>query len=127
MAVAEKQTQTGRGQIAYENLVQADRIHGSLYTNPQVFEDELERIFYRSWVYIGHESEIPEPGDYVRKQLGLQPVVMTRDVDGAVHVLFNRCAHVANLVCHEQRGRAKALRCPYHGWTYGLDGACLGL
>jgi fatty-acyl-CoA synthase len=114
-------------QIAYEELVLPDRIHGSLYTEPRVFADELERIFYRSWVYIGHDSEVPNPGDYARKQLGLQPVVMTRDSDGQLHVLLNRCAHVANLVCHENRGRTKAFRCPYHGWTYGLDGTCLGI
>jgi fatty-acyl-CoA synthase len=111
----------------YENQVQDDRVHGSLYLDQQVFDDELERIWYRSWVFIGHESEVPEPGDYRRKQLGLQPVVLTRDDAGRVHVVLNRCAHLGNLICHENRGNAKALRCPYHGWTYGLDGGNRGV
>jgi phenylpropionate dioxygenase-like ring-hydroxylating dioxygenase large terminal subunit len=111
----------------YEELVQPDRIHASLHSDPQVFLDELERIWYRSWVYIGHESEVPEPGDYVRKKFGLQPVILTRGTDGEVHVLLNKCTHVANLVCHEERGHTKAFRCPYHGWTFGLDGTCLSL
>lgn len=111
----------------YEELVQPNRIHGSVHTDPQVFRDEMERIFNSSWVYIGHESELPEPGDYVRKKIGLQPVILTRSLDGEVNVLLNRCAHVANLVCHEERGHTKAFRCPYHGWTFGLDGTCLSL
>jgi fatty-acyl-CoA synthase len=111
----------------YDELIQPDRIHGSLYVDPAVFADELERIWYRSWVYIGHASEVPEPGDYCRKPLGLQPVVLTRDPSGEVHVVLNRCAHLGNLVCHEARGNAAALRCPYHGWTYDLDGAVRGV
>jgi fatty-acyl-CoA synthase len=107
--------------------VRTDRIHGSLHHDPLVFNDELERIWYRDWVYIGHESEVPESGTYVRKPLGLQPAVLTRDGDGEIHVLFNRCSHLANLVCHEQRGAAAALRCPFHGWTFGLDGRLLGV
>jgi phenylpropionate dioxygenase-like ring-hydroxylating dioxygenase large terminal subunit len=92
-----------------------------------VFEDELERIWYGSWVYVGHESEVPQPGDYVRKQVGLQPVILTRDGGGDLHVMLNRCPHVGNLVCHENAGHARALRCPYHGWTFGLDGTCLSV
>lgn len=112
---------------SYEELVREDLVHGSLYTDPRVFEEELEKIFYSGWVYIGHESEIPEPGDYCTKRLGLQPVIMSRDKDGRVHVLFNRCAHVGNLVCHEERGNSRAFRCPYHGWTYSNDGRALGV
>jgi phenylpropionate dioxygenase-like ring-hydroxylating dioxygenase large terminal subunit len=111
----------------YVRLVQAERIHGSVHTDPQVFRDEMERIFHRNWVYVGHESEVPEPGDYTRKKIGLQPVILTRGVDNEVHVVLNRCTHVANLVCHEVRGHTKAFRCPYHGWTFGLDGECLSL
>jgi fatty-acyl-CoA synthase len=111
----------------YESQVQPDRVHGSLYLDKQVFEDELERIWYRTWVFIGHESEVPQPGDYCRKQLGLQPVILTRGEEGQVHVVLNRCAHLGNLICHEDRGNAKALRCPYHGWTYGLDGCNRGV
>ncbi|MFE2996911.1 Rieske 2Fe-2S domain-containing protein [Nocardia sp. NPDC059246] len=107
-------------------LIQPDRVHGSLYTDPRIFARELARIWYRTWVFIGHESEVPQPGDYVRKKFGPQDVVMTRDGDGQVHLLLNRCAHRANLVCEDAKGNANAFRCPYHGWTYSNDGKLLG-
>jgi phenylpropionate dioxygenase-like ring-hydroxylating dioxygenase large terminal subunit len=110
----------------YARLIEPDRVHGSLYTDPRVFADELARIWYRTWVYVGHESEVAEPGDYVRKTLGLQDVIMTRGADGAVRLLLNRCAHRANLVCAAERGHARSFRCPYHGWTYRNTGELIG-
>ena len=110
----------------YGALIQPDRVHGSLYTDPRIFADELARIWYRTWVYVGHESEVAEPGDYVRKTLGRQDVIMTRGTDGAVRLLLNRCAHRANLVCEAERGNAKSFRCPYHGWTYKNTGELIG-
>jgi phenylpropionate dioxygenase-like ring-hydroxylating dioxygenase large terminal subunit len=110
----------------YQGLIEPDRVHGSLYTDPRIFADELTRIWYRTWVYVGHASEVSEPGDYVRKRIGLQDVIMTRGADGAVHLLLNRCAHRANLVCAADRGNAKSFRCPYHGWTYRNTGELIG-
>src|SRR5581483_6269006 len=110
----------------YSALIRPDRVHGSLYTDPRVFADELARIWYRTWVYVGHESEVAEPGDYVRKTLGLQDVIMTRGADGAVRLLLNRCAHRANLVCEAERGNSSSFRCPYHGWTYRNTGDLIG-
>jgi phenylpropionate dioxygenase-like ring-hydroxylating dioxygenase large terminal subunit len=71
---------------------------------------ELARIWYRTWVYVGHESEVRRPGDYVRKSLGLQDIIMTRGADGRVRLLLNRCAHRGNLVCEAERGQAKSFR-----------------
>ena len=110
----------------YPGLIRPDRVHGSLYTDPRVFADELARIWYRTWVYVGHESEVRQPGDYVRKSLGLQDVIMTRGADGRVRLLLNRCAHRGNLVCEAERGHAKSFRCPYHGWTYKNTGELIG-
>jgi phenylpropionate dioxygenase-like ring-hydroxylating dioxygenase large terminal subunit len=110
----------------YSRLVKPDRVHGSLYTDPRIFADELARIWYRTWVYVGHVSEIRQPGDYVRKSIGLQDVIMTRGADGGVHLLLNRCAHRANLVCEADRGNSKSFRCPYHGWTYRNTGELIG-
>src|ERR1700761_7732352 len=110
----------------YGRLVEPSRVHGSLYTDPRVFADELARIWYRTWVYVGHESEVAQPGDYVRKALGLQDVIMTRGADGQVRLLLNRCAHRANLVCEADRGNSKSFRCPYHGWTYRNTGELIG-
>jgi|SRR5579862_3708152 len=109
----------------YEALTSGGRIHGSLYREPAVFQRELEAIWYKVWVYIGHESEVPLPGDYVRRQIGLQPVLMIRGDDGKVRVFFNRCRHRGNLICHRDRGSASEIRCPYHGWTYARSGELL--
>jgi fatty-acyl-CoA synthase len=109
----------------FQELTKGSRIHGSLYRDPAVFERELEHIWYKVWVYIGHESEVPAPGDYVRRQIGLQPVIMIRGADHKVRVLFNRCRHRGNLVCHRDRGNASTITCPYHGWTYAASGELL--
>jgi phenylpropionate dioxygenase-like ring-hydroxylating dioxygenase large terminal subunit len=111
----------------YKTLVQDDRIHASLYTDPRVFEDEMERIFHRGWVFVGHESEIPATGDYLTRHIGREPVIMVRGKDGAVGVLVNRCMHRGTLVCAAERGSARTFACPYHGWTYDLSGALLGV
>lgn len=113
--------------IDYKGLVQDDRIHASLYTDPRVFDDEMERIFHRGWVFVGHASEIPSPGDYVTRTLGAEPVVMVRGGDGAISVLINRCQHRGTMVCPADKGHARTLTCPYHGWTYDLSGHLLGV
>jgi fatty-acyl-CoA synthase len=110
----------------YERLIEPERVHGSLYTSPAIFADELERIWYRTWVYLGHVSEVAAPNDYVRKSIGPQDVIMTRDSDGEVHLLLNRCAHRGNLVCEAPAGNSSSFRCPYHGWTYRNTGDLLG-
>ncbi|HYT38102.1 MAG TPA: aromatic ring-hydroxylating dioxygenase subunit alpha [Acidimicrobiia bacterium] len=112
--------------VRWDQLIEPDRVHGSLYTDPAVYEAELERIWYRTWVYVGHESEVPEPNDYVLKSIGPQPVIMTRDRQGDIHLLLNRCSHRANLVCDAPQGNSSAFRCPYHGWTFANTGALLG-
>ena len=110
----------------FDELIKADRVHGSLYTDPEIYEQELERIWYRTWVYVGHVSEVPQPNDYVLKSIGPQQVIMTRDRDGEIHLLLNRCAHRANQVCDAPRGNSSAFRCPYHGWTFANTGKLLG-
>jgi phenylpropionate dioxygenase-like ring-hydroxylating dioxygenase large terminal subunit len=110
----------------YRRLIQPGRVHSSLYTDPAVFAEELARIWLRTWVFIGHESEVPQPNDYVRKKLATQDVILTRDRDGQVHALLNRCAHRGNPVCDDAKGNAGSFRCPYHGWTYRNTGELLG-
>jgi phenylpropionate dioxygenase-like ring-hydroxylating dioxygenase large terminal subunit len=85
----------------------------------------MNEIWHKVWVYLGHESEVPQNGDYIRRQIGLQPVLVARGSDGEIRVFFNRCRHRANLVCHHEQGNAKVLRCPYHGWTYSNQGDLL--
>jgi phenylpropionate dioxygenase-like ring-hydroxylating dioxygenase large terminal subunit len=94
--------------IRYDSLVQDDRIHVSLYTDARIFADEMERIFHRGWVFVGHESEIPRPGDFVTRPIGTQPAIMVRGHDGAIAVLLNRCMHRGTLVCPADRGTTHA-------------------
>ncbi|MBI3245804.1 MAG: Rieske 2Fe-2S domain-containing protein [Deltaproteobacteria bacterium] len=113
--------------IDYEALVKEDRIHISLYTDPAVFSDEMDKIFHRGWVYVGHEGEVPHPGDFRLKRIGRQPVIMVRDQDGTVQLLLNRCRHRGATVCQEKQGNTRSFRCMYHGWTYQLSGELSGV
>src|SRR6188472_4496287 len=82
----------------------------------------MDRIFMRTWVYVGHDSEIALPGDYKTTSIGSEPVVLTRDGGGTPHVVVNRCSHRGAAVCLLPRGNASGFRCQFHGWTFGLDG-----
>ncbi|HEV8713340.1 MAG TPA: aromatic ring-hydroxylating dioxygenase subunit alpha [Candidatus Binatia bacterium] len=113
---------TTQARIDYDALVKEDRVHGSVYADPQIFADEMEKIFHRGWVYVGHAGEVPEPGDFRLKKIGQQSVIMVRGEDGQVRLLMNRCRHRANTVCQTERGNAKMFRCAYHGWTYRNNG-----
>ncbi len=103
------------------------RVHTRIYTDPEVFEIELREIFERTWVYVGHTSEIPRPGDYRTTLIGRQPVIVSRHEDGEIYVLLNRCRHRAAVVCRAERGHANFFRCPYHNWVYRNDGALVGV
>lgn len=113
---------TSLHRTALTALVEPDRVHRSIYTDPSVFEYEMSWIFERTWIYVGHESQIPAVGDYYATTIGRQPVVMVRKRDGGVAVLHNRCAHKGALLVPKGSGSVKAFRCAYHGWCYHLDG-----
>jgi phenylpropionate dioxygenase-like ring-hydroxylating dioxygenase large terminal subunit len=108
-------------------LVQPDRAKGSLYTDPEIFTAEMTRIFENTWVWVAHASEIANPGDFKTAQVGQHPVIVVRDRKGAVHVHMNRCRHRAATVCEVPKGKTSSFVCPYHGWSYGLDGSLRGV
>jgi len=112
--------------IRWDDLVREDHVHGSLYTDPAIYQAELQKIWYRTWVYVGHESEVPNANDYVMKSIGPEPILMTRDKSGQINLLHNRCPHRGNRVCMTEKGNARSFTCPYHGWTFGNDGALRG-
>jgi phenylpropionate dioxygenase-like ring-hydroxylating dioxygenase large terminal subunit len=112
---------------AIRALVEPDRIHRDIYIDPALFELELERIFGRGWIWVGHESQVKKPGDYIATTIGKQPVVMSRHTNGQVHVLFNRCGHRGAKVVGDREGSVKFFRCCYHGWTYRTDGSLLAV
>jgi len=113
-------------EVPLDGLIESDRVHGSLYTDESIYQAELEHIWYRTWVFVGHTSEIPQPNDYVVRTIGEQPVIMTRDKEGEIHLLLNRCTHRGATICDAQKGNSGAFRCPYHGWTFANTGKLLG-
>jgi phenylpropionate dioxygenase-like ring-hydroxylating dioxygenase large terminal subunit len=108
-------------------LVLPDRLHGKALTDPAIFDAEMEIIFERGWAYIGHESEIPKPGDFRTSFIGRQPIIFSRDPAGEIHVVMNRCTHRAAILCTEESGNTRAFRCPYHLWTFRNSGKLIGV
>ena len=103
-------------------------VHRDAFIDPGVFALEMQTVFSHTWVFVGHGSQIPQPGDYVTTTVGDQPVVMVRQWDGGISVLHNRCAHKGVKVAGREHGNTgKFFRCPYHAWTYQLDGAVLAI
>jgi benzoate/toluate 1,2-dioxygenase subunit alpha len=120
-------TETQQGSSELAELVEEGRVHRRVYTDPAVFAEEMTRIFERTWLFVGHESEVHAPGDYKTMSLGRQPAIMVRHEDGQVYVLLNRCMHRGSVVCREERGNSSFFRCIYHGWTYNNRGELIGV
>jgi len=99
----------------------------TVYNDEEIYEAELQRIFAQQWVFVGHETEIPDPGDYAKRYIGEDPFIFTRDEDGEIRLLFNSCRHHGSQICKAEQGNTSAFRCPYHGWTYGNDGSLQGI
>lgn len=109
-------------------MLGSDRIvDNRVYADQDVFDREAEKIFHRVWLFVGHESEIGEPGDFITTTLLTNPVLITRDRDGRVRAFLNVCRHRGSLVVDEERGHAASFRCPYHFWVYSLDGKLMGI
>ena len=111
----------------YDRLVFEDRVHRILYTDPGIFDEEMSKIFGAVWVYLGHESQVAEPNDFVTTRLGRRPIILVRDSDGALRALYNRCTHRGSTVCREARGSARSFQCGYHGWTFLNTGKLNGV
>ncbi|HEV3178217.1 MAG TPA: Rieske 2Fe-2S domain-containing protein [Stellaceae bacterium] len=104
-------------------FVEPDRVHRTLYTDPAIFEREMATIFHKVWTYVGHESQVPKPGDYHTLLIGRQPMVMVRHSDNRIYVLYNRCAHRGAMVCGALHGNTgSTFTCSYHSWQYRTDG-----
>ncbi|MSQ70393.1 MAG: hypothetical protein EXR27_03745 [Betaproteobacteria bacterium] len=109
------------------SLVLSDRVHRSVFTDPRIFELEMDRIYGRLWIYVAHESEIPGAGCYKTARIGTQPVIVSRTARGELRVMLNACRHRATTVCQSERGQARHFICPYHGWAYDLEGKLVGV
>lgn len=96
-----------------------------IFCDPEIFAMEQERIFARAWFFLGHESEIPRPGDVITRQCGMDPVLLLRDERGVVRSFLNSCRHRGMRLCRTDRDNVRLFRCPYHGWSYGTNGELL--
>jgi choline monooxygenase len=105
--------------------LEAETLPPECYWDPELYERELQTIFFKEWICVGRVDDVPEPGDYLTTNIATEPVVVVRDADGKVRAYLNVCRHRGcSLV--EGTGKAKAFRCPYHGWMYGLNGELRG-
>jgi phenylpropionate dioxygenase-like ring-hydroxylating dioxygenase large terminal subunit len=111
---------------AIRALVRETEVHRDVYVDEELFQLEMDHVFAKAWVYVGHESQIPNTGDFYGTTIGTQPVLMARHTDGSVKVLHNRCPHKGTRITGETCGNAgKFFRCPYHAWSFRTDGSFL--
>ena len=103
------------------------RVRRQAFLDPEVLAAERARIFDRSWIYLGHESEVAEPGDFRVRELGLRKIIFVRGKDRVVRALLNSCTHRGAEVCRERSGSANSFQCFYHGWTFSNEGRLIGV
>ncbi len=101
------------------------RCRRDIFTDPDLFELEIKHLFESNWVYLAHESQIPDNNDYFTTYIGRQPVVITRDKTGELHALINACAHRGAMLCRRKHGNKGSFTCPFHGWTFSNTGKLL--
>ncbi len=121
---AEGMTAVLPGAAELRGLVEAARVHRRVYVDPAIFELEMQRLWGRAWIFVGHESQVAGPGDFITTTLAREPVIMVRNQDdGRVRVLLNRCGHRGAMLTRKAFGNARIFRCPYHAWCYRHDGS----
>ena len=103
------------------------RVRRTAFTDPDVYRREQHQIWDRTWLYVGHTSEVPNNGDFVARNVAGRPVIMARGRDGTVRVLFNSCRHRGAEVCPHERGNSRSFTCPYHAWTYSNTGGLINI
>jgi phenylpropionate dioxygenase-like ring-hydroxylating dioxygenase large terminal subunit len=112
-----------------DQLVSIERgtINRRIYSDDEIFEQEMEQIFGRAWLFLCHESQLREAGDFFEAVMGRDNVLVVRQKDGGLKALLNTCTHRGNAVCRAEEGNARSFLCTYHGWSYGIDGRLLGV
>jgi phenylpropionate dioxygenase-like ring-hydroxylating dioxygenase large terminal subunit len=112
-----------------KDLVDVDRgiVSREIFVSEEVYQQEQAQIFGRVWLFVGHESQIPQPGDYFVSSMGEESVILCRDRASRIHVFLNSCRHRGMKVCRYDEGKTVEFMCPYHGWSYTTDGALVGV
>lgn len=103
------------------------RFSPKVYSDPELFQREQRRIFDRSWLYAGHESEAPKAGDFLTRRVGGRPVLIVRGSDGQIRLFHNSCRHRGAMVCRHPSGNARNFQCFYHYWSYDNQGRLIGV
>ncbi len=101
----------------------ATRCPGAVYKDPEFYELEVRHIMLKAWHYVGHQSMVPERGDYFLFEIAGESVIVVRDGEGGINAILNVCRHRGSRICDATTGRESRFTCRYHGWTYGLDGS----
>src|SRR5207302_7369023 len=96
------------------------------FVSPEIFAQEQRKIFSEKWMLVGHQSQIPNAGDYIVQQVIEESLIVIRDKSGEIHGFFNVCRHRGTRLIEDEKGKCTAIQCPYHAWTYGLDGRLIG-
>ena len=119
----------GRGDRNLRDLVDLETgtVSREVYVNEDIYAQELEQIYGRAWLLVGHESQVENPGDFVLGRMGEEEVILTRDRKGVIHVFLNTCRHRGMKVCRYDDGNALVFTCPFHAWTYDTDGRLVGV
>jgi benzoate/toluate 1,2-dioxygenase alpha subunit len=112
---------------ALASLSQNGQIDARVYTDPEIFDLEMQRIFGKSWIFLGHDSQLRSEGDFFLARIARQEVIVCRDQERALRAFYNRCAHRGVRLCTEGTGNANRLICPYHAWSFGMDGRLLSV
>src|ERR1700741_311417 len=96
------------------------------FVSPAIFADEQKRIFSKNWLLVGHQNQLANAGDYIVQRVIGESLIVIRDKAGRIHGFFNVCRHRGTRLIENSAGNCAAIQCPYHGWTYGLDGRLVG-
>src|SRR5487761_44037 len=117
------------GDRSFRSLVDLDQglVSREIYVNEDLYKMELEQVFTRAWLFIGHESQVPSPGDFVVSRMGEEEVILVRDRKSQLHVFLNTCRHRGMKVCRYDDGNTLVFTCPFHGWSYATDGRLVGV
>ena len=97
------------------------------FISPEIFAEEQTAIFSAQWVLVGHQSQIGRPGDYFVREVAGESLIIARDREGTIRGFYNVCRHRGTRLCEDQSGHSSTIQCPYHAWTYGLDGRLIGV
>src|ERR1700728_489957 len=112
-----------------DDMVSIERgeINRRIFSDPEIFEQEMEHIFGRAWLFLCHESQLKKAGDFFESPMGRDNVLVVRQKDGSLRAFLNTCSHRGNAVCRAEEGNTKNFMCTYHGWTYDLAGQLIGV